>query len=95
MKINLYATFRLLAGEKSFELDLPSGILLKDALPCIVDRCPALRTHWLDAAGTLYPHVHIFVNGHEAFTLTDGLDTALQPADTLDFFPPVAGGTGI
>jgi MoaD family protein len=92
MQINLYATFRLQAGVRCFELDLTEGATLQHAIEAIVTRYPVLRQHWLDGEGELYGHVHAFINGHDAGTLPLGLNTPLQPADVLDFFPPVAGG---
>lgn len=92
VKINLYATFRLIAGIKYFELDLPPGVPVLSAIHQIVERYPVLRPHWLNEAGELHAHVHVFVNGHDIQTLPAGLDTRLQADDTLDFFPPVAGG---
>lgn len=92
MNVNLYATFRLLAKVKSFPLNLPAGTTAMQAVQRIVELHPVLRSHWLNEAGELHAHVHMFINGHEVLTLPQGVDTPLQPADTLDFFPPVAGG---
>jgi sulfur-carrier protein len=92
MQINLYATFRLQAGVKSFALDLPENTPLQSAIEAIVDRYPVLRQHWLDEQGALYAHVHAFINGADAGTLPEGLNTPLKTTDVLDFFPPVAGG---
>jgi len=90
---NLYATFRLLAKVKSFSLDLPAGTTALQAVRCIVEMFPVLGPHWLNEAGELHAHVHMFINGHEVLTLPLGVETLLQPTDTLDFFPPVAGGS--
>jgi molybdopterin synthase sulfur carrier subunit len=92
MQVNLYATFRLLAKAKTFRLDLPADTSIQDAIQAIVDAYPVLRKHWLNDAGELFPHVHAFLNGADAATLPDGLNTRLAAEDTLDFFPPVAGG---
>jgi molybdopterin converting factor small subunit len=89
---HLLATFRLIAGVKTIELEPPPGTTILGAARLIVERCPALRAHWFDATGNLHAHVLIFHNGQDAATLPRGLDTALQPGDTLDFLPPVAGG---
>lgn len=93
MRFNLYATFRLLAGQKMFVLDLPGGTTVRQAVQALVDHCPVLRPHWLDGAGEIHAHVHIFVNGQDINTLDQGEDLVLQPDDALDFFPPVAGGS--
>ena len=93
MQVNLYATFRLIAGVRRFELDLPDGTTMNEAIQAIVAAQPALRKHWLNEAGALHAHVHAFVNGIDVSTLPGGLETRLKPADVLDFFPPVAGGS--
>ena len=90
--VNLYATFRLAAGVKTIELDLPGSSSIFSAVLRITERYPMLRRHWLDQAGELHAHVHIFCNGEDVTVTPAGLQTELQPGDTLDFFPPVAGG---
>ncbi len=92
MQINLYATFRLIAGIRRFELDLPEGASMNDAIQEIVTAQPSLRKHWLNPEGMLYAHVHAFVNGVDVSTLPEQFETRLKPDDVLDFFPPVAGG---
>ncbi len=92
MQINLYATFRLIAGCKSLALDLPAGTTLRAAIDEIVRQIPNLRPHWVNEQGEMHAHVHAFINGQESFTLIGGWDAPLQAEDVLDFFPPVAGG---
>lgn len=92
MQVNLYATFRNLAGTKRLEIDLPAGVTLRQAVDAIVAAYPVLEKHWLDEQGQIHLHVHGLINGQEATTLPDGWDTPLAPTDVLDFFPPVAGG---
>jgi len=92
MQVNLYATFRLLAGIKTLSLDLPAGVSVHAAIEAAVQQVPLLRPHWLDENGELHAHVHVFLNGEDVATLPEGLHTPLRPEDVLDFFPPVAGG---
>ncbi|NTU76186.1 MAG: MoaD/ThiS family protein [Anaerolineaceae bacterium] len=92
MQINLYATFRMIAGVKSIEIDIAEGETVRAAVQMIITKYPVLRSHWTDDSGALYPHVHILVNGSDVDTLPDQIDTVLKPTDSLDFFPPVAGG---
>jgi molybdopterin synthase sulfur carrier subunit len=94
MRANLYATFRLIAGVKSIDLDLPPDVSIHEAVCALAAAYPVLQKHWLDGQGELYPHVHVFLNGHALETLAEGLAARVQPGDTLDFFPPVAGGSG-
>jgi len=92
MQFNLYATFRLLAGIKTIQLDLPDGTTVVQAVHAVVKERPVLRPHWLDGAGEIHAHVHIFINGHDVRNLESGVETKLQAGDVLDFFPPVGGG---
>lgn len=92
MQANLYATFRLLAGEKAIVLTPEDGWTVMRVVDEIVCLHPALRKHWINAAGELHAHVHIFLNGNDVMTLPEKLAARVQPSDTLDFFPPVAGG---
>lgn len=92
MQVNLYATFRLIAGARSLELDMPEGVTVRQAVDEILVRLPDLRPHWVNAQNEIHAHVHGFVNGKDVSTLPQGWDTRLQKGDVLDFFPPVAGG---
>jgi molybdopterin converting factor small subunit len=65
-----------------------------EAIAAILKRCPALRPHWWDSTGELHAHVHVILNGEDTATLPAGLNSIVHPQDTLDFFPPVAGGKG-
>ncbi len=92
MHINLYATFRLLAGVKSLEIDMPGEPTVSQIVNQVVARLPVLRSHWLDENGEVHAHVHIFVNGEDVQNMPMGLQTHLQPGSTVDFLPPVGGG---
>ena len=92
IQVNLLATFRLHAGIKTFNLDLPENTSVRQAVAEIIRRYPALRADWLDEQGELHAHVHIIVDGEEVSTLPDGPETRLQANAVLEFFPPVAGG---
>jgi MoaD family protein len=92
IRVNLIATFRLIAGIKTFEIKVSPEDTVQSIIGQIIELLPVLRTHWLDAGGELYAHVHVFWNGEDVSTLPAGLKTCLNPGDILDFFPPVAGG---
>jgi sulfur-carrier protein len=92
MQFNLYATFRLIAGIKTLEIQLPAGTTVRQAVDALVAERPVLRPHWLDADGDIHAHVHVFVNGDDALNLAQGFDTPLPVESVLDFFPPVGGG---
>ena len=92
MKITLYATYHVLSGVRSFQLDLPPGTTLRQAVDTILERYPILKDHWVDDKGDLHNFLLIFVNGHELSTLDAQFNTPIYPHDTLDFLPPVVGG---
>lgn len=92
MQCNLYATFRLLAGGKTYHLDLSDGVTVRQVVDALIQERPVLRPHWLDDQDEIYAHVHIFVNGKDVQNMPDGVNTPLKAEDVLDFFPPVGGG---
>jgi MoaD family protein len=92
MKVNLYATYHVLSGVRRFDLEMPPGATLRQAVDAILLRYPILKEHWVDQSGDPRSYLLIFINGHELSTLDNQLDTLLNPNDTLDFLPPVAGG---
>ena len=92
MKINLYATFRLVIGAKSIDLDLPEFATVQEMLVRLINAQPRLGTLLLNESGQLLGHVHIFINGRDIQYLPGGMGTPLVSADKIDIFPPVAGG---
>jgi MoaD family protein len=92
MQVNFYATFRVQAGAKSIELDLPSGATMIQAVNAIIAAVPSLKSIWFDEKGEIQNYVYGFINGLDVSTLPDGWETKLKPEDVLDFLPPVAGG---
>ena len=92
MQFNLYATFRLLCGVKTTSLDLPEATTVREAVNALLVQHPVLRPHWLDEAGEIHAHVHIFINGNDVQNMDLGVETPLNAQDVLDFFPPVGGG---
>ncbi len=92
MKINLYADLRQVAGAKTIHLDdTPSGTV-RTALETATNARPDLGEKIWKMPGELHEHIHVFVNGRQCQFLPLGLETPLQPGDTLDIFPPVGGG---
>jgi molybdopterin synthase sulfur carrier subunit len=88
----LIATFKMLAGKNSLPLEMDNGQSVLDAFFRVLEMVPALKPHWLDQEGQPHVFVHVFLNGDDAATLQDGLNTRLNDGDCLDFIPPVAGG---
>lgn len=92
IKVNLYATFKLIAGQKKFTLLLPEQTTVQKAVMLFLESVPILRPHWLNQQDELHAHVHTFLNGIDISTLPSGLETRVTDGDTLEFIPPVAGG---
>lgn len=92
LKINFYAIFRLMVGEKTVVISLPQGSTIRQLIERLAEQYPQLGPQLLDAQGELLPHVHVFVNGREIPFLPDAMKTVLQATDTVDIFPPVGGG---
>lgn len=90
--IHLYATFRMIAGKKTFELNAPGDCTVQQVIRRFLAEVPALSSHWVNGEGEVHAHVHAFVNGHDVTTLPEVWQTRLKSGDVLDFFPPVAGG---
>ncbi len=92
MKINFYATLRPIVGGKSIEFPEAAGLTVRQALEALIARYPGLKEELYRSDGTLYPHIHFFINGRDAEFLDGGLDYVIQPNDTINIFPPVGGG---
>ena len=63
MQVNLYATFRLIAGQRSLEINLPPGSTARQAVAAVLLAVPDLRAHWVNAEGELHAHVHALLTG--------------------------------
>lgn len=92
MKVNFYATYRLITGQKSVELELPVGSTIRDLVNQILKRYPDFNGQLMDENGSLFRHIHVFVNGRDTYYLPDDLETVLEQDENIDIFPPVAGG---
>ncbi len=93
MNVNFYATFRTLVGQKTVYVDLPASSNLDQLVQTLLAQYPALASLMLDAEGKLQSHVHLFVNGRDFPFLPEALQTVLNEHDSIDIFPPVAGGS--
>lgn len=91
MKVNFYATLRLITGRKTIELDLPDGVTVRAILEACFSLFPLLRKE-LMCGDALHGHVHVFVNGRDVPYLEHVLETRVARTDKLDVFPAVGGG---
>jgi sulfur-carrier protein len=92
LQLRFHATLRPIVGGRLVEVPFNAGTSVRQVLDGIMARHPALRPQLFDADGKLFRHVHVFVNGRDTHFLPDELDTVLRADDSLDVFPPVAGG---
>lgn len=92
MKVNFYATLRPIVGQKTVELNLPTGTTAIQLVRMFVKDYPAMRKELLDASDNFLPHMKFFVNGRQAEYLPDQMDTVIKSEDKIDIFPPVGGG---
>ena len=92
MKINFYATFRPIVGGKTIDLPVSEGSTVSQLVQVLIESYPALGPQLIDNDGKLYSHVHVFINGRDAPMLPDSMQTILKTGDSIDIFPPVAGG---
>jgi sulfur-carrier protein len=92
MKVSFYATLRQVVGSKTVDFSLPEGATVGELVEEMIRCYPGLQRELLDEQGQLYRHVHVFVNGRDTQFLEDGMDTILEPEDTLGVFPAVGGG---
>jgi len=95
MKVNLYSVYRTAVGKSSFVINLPDQSSIFSAIQEITNLFPVLKHYWLTDKGELYSHLNIYVNGHDIMTLPGEMQTILSSQDSLDFFPPVAGGDSL
>ncbi len=92
IKVNFYATLRLITGRKTIELDLPDGTTVREMLEACFQRYPPLRAELMTKDDELHGHVHVFVNGRDVPYLEHVLETRIANTDKLDIFPAVGGG---
>lgn len=92
MDVNLYATLRAIAGQKTVQVDLPPEATANRLVEMVVDRYPDLRRELLDEDNRFHDHMKLFINGREAIYLEHKFDTVIRPGDKIDIFPPTGGG---
>jgi molybdopterin synthase sulfur carrier subunit len=90
MRVELYATLRIMAQEPGFEIESPVDV--RALLDEMGERYGKELTRELRSGdGELSPGVIVLVNGVNVHSL-DGLDTRLNSQDTVAIFPPIGGG---
>ncbi len=92
MKINFFATLRPIVGGKTIEFPEAVGLTVMQTIEALIARYPDLKRELFRSDGTLYPHIHFFVNGRDAEFLPEGMNYIIQAHDSINIFPPVGGG---
>ena len=92
MRINFYADLRPAAGAKTLDVPVHAPITARQALESVTDTRPELAKKIWQSNGSLFQHIHVFVNGRQSVFLPLGMDTPVASDDALDVFPPVGGG---
>ena len=92
MKVNFYATLRDIAGGKTIEFDVNHGATAQELLDAIVERFPLMKKELLNEDGSMYGHVHFFINGRDVQFTDNQFQTNIMPEDTVNVFPAVGGG---
>lgn len=91
MRLRVYATLRDLVGSSFIEVNVPQTTDVRDVLHQAALTHPELAAKLWDEQGQLSRSMQLLVNGR-SIQFLQGLDTPVQPGDTLNLFPPVGGG---
>ena len=75
-------------GEKEVSAE---GDNVGDVLRALAEQHPATRDQLFGQDGSLNRYVNVYLNDEDVRVL-DGLDTAVEPQDTLVILPAMAGG---
>ena len=87
MRINFYASLRIISGQKTVDLDIPAGSTVSQMVEAVLARYPEMRDKLLDEHGHVGLHAHIFVNGRDAPLLGKTMNTEISANDNIDIFP--------
>lgn len=93
MQVDLYGTFRLIAGKKTVEIKKPQEETVISLLHVLVVKFPALKHEILDENGNLLPFIPLYINGRNPRLLENGVYTLLSEKDVLSLFSPISSGT--
>jgi sulfur-carrier protein len=68
------------------------GTTVGEVLEALADRYPDTSAQLLSGEGELNRYVNVYVNDEDV-RVQDGLDTGVDPSDTVVILPAMAGGT--
>ena len=86
--IHVYPPYRAIVGSNELQLDFPPNTTLRTVLELLAERYPAFR-EFAEAPSSEFLWGQLIVHANNDIV---GLDSPLQPSDTLDLLPPIAGG---
>jgi len=89
LQLRFFATFREAVGTKTITREYDAETV-GDVLDALEDEFEGLVGEILDD-GAVRPQVNVLLNGRD-IVHERGVDTPVEPDDTLSIFPPVAGG---
>ena len=95
MKIQFYATLRAVVGTKTIDHPVPDGTTALELAQSLVRRFPGLAEHLFGdnaAQDQIARSVHFMIDGRNLRWLPEGGDTRLAEGQSIDLFPPAAGG---
>jgi sulfur-carrier protein len=90
IELRSFATYREAIGEKTIERSYDEGTTVGEVLAGLESEFDGLEGRLLEDGG-IRPQLSILKNGRDV-AHAQGVDTPLEPGDTVSLFPPVAGG---
>jgi len=90
LELRFFATFREAVGTKTITREYDAATV-GDVLAALESEFQGLAGQILED-GEVQPQVNVLLNGRDVVH-EQGIDTSVDPDDTLSIFPPVAGGT--
>jgi MoaD family protein len=92
MRINFYATIRLMVGQQTVEVSLSEIATFKSLLEELYIRYPTLQNTLTDESGNIRENIHMFIN-REGIPGDEGIwARVINDDDVVDIFPAIAGG---
>lgn len=92
LRIAFKGPLRMVAQAETVDVELPDDATVARLLTALAEvSSPAVRPHLLTAQGTPQASLLVVVNG-QGRPARDAETITLQPTDTIELYPPIAGG---
>lgn len=92
VEIKPFAALRDTIGERSVRLETAPDATIETVLRSMEENHPGLRGTLLDSEGGTTDSIVVLRNGRHIDHF-DGIETTLDPGDTVSLMPPLAGGS--